>query len=147
MMGAKCVLYVNTATGDGAYGSPTWTPVSLARDVEINDDRAEADDSDRSEDQESIDTAQRKIAFTAELKYKPGNAALAALRAAYEANEPIDLFFADAPGGAGAVGKRGDFKLSKCGRKEGLREAVVISLAGGRSNINGHLYGAYTHPA
>jgi hypothetical protein len=147
MLGFKCVMYVNTATGEASYGTPTWTAVTLARDVEIPDTRPEAEGGMRGEDQDSISTGQRKISFTTELIYKPGNPAYTALAAAFANNTPVDLFFADAPGGAGAVGRRGDFYLTTHTIKQALKEKVMVSLAGGRTNDNDHAYGPYTFPA
>jgi predicted transcriptional regulator len=148
MLGFKCVPYINTAAaGAGKYTTPTWTALTLSRDVEIADSRNEADGSDRGSDQESISTAQRKVSFTMELRYKPGNAGMAALIAAYKANTPVDLFFADAPGGVGAAGVRGDFALTTCTKKMGRTEKVLLSVAGGRTNDEDHEVVDYTYPA
>lgn len=147
MMGFKCKWYVNTATGDGAYGTPTLTDVTLARDVTCSRSRTEADGSSRDGDQESASVGQEKITFTAEILKKPGNSAYAAILAAYEAGTPLDCFFADAPGGPGAAGKRGDFYITTFEEKQALKERVVVSVSGVRTGDNGHAFTAYTYPA
>ncbi len=147
MMGFKCMPYVNTASGEGAFGTPTWTPVSLSRDVNCSRTRSEADASCRDGDQESSSVGQEKISFTMEILKKANNAANAAILAAYEAGTPLDIFFADAPGGPGSVGKRGDFYVNTHDEKKGLKERVVISVAGVRTGDNGHPFQSYTYPA
>ena len=146
-MGFKCKFYVNTATGSGAYATPTWTAVTLCKDVTLTRTRAEADASCRDGDQESSSVGQEKIAFSTEILKKPGNAANAAILAAYEAGTPLDCFFADAPGGAGAAGKRGDFYITNHEEKQPLKERVGISVSGGRTSDNGNAFVSYTHPA
>ena len=147
MMGFKCVWYINTASGAGAYASPVWTPVTLAKDVTCSRSRAEADASCRDGDQESASVGQMKIGFSTEILKKPGNAAFDAIAAAFDAGTPLDCFFADAPGGAGAVGKRGDFYLTNFEEKQALKERVVVSVSGVRTGDNGHAYQSYTYPA
>jgi hypothetical protein len=147
MMGFKCKWYINTASGAGAYATPTWTAVTLAKDVTIPRARTESEASCRDGDQESISVGQEKITFSTEILKKAGNAANAAILAAFEAGTPLDCFFADAPGGAGAPGKRGDFYITTHEEKQPLKERVSISVSGGRTSDNDHPYQSYTYPS
>lgn len=147
MMGFKCKWYINTASGSGAYASPTWVAVTLAKDVTCSRTRTEADASCRDGDQESASVGQEKITFTTEILKKAGNAANAAVLAAYEAGTPLDCFFADAPGGAGAAGKRGDFYITTHDEKQALKERVAISIAGVRTGDNSNGFVSYTYPS
>jgi len=142
MRGIKCQLNRNTAS----YDTPTWNALSKTRDVEIPGGRNMGENTSRAFDMVSVTPGPKKITLSTELVYKAGDTDLAALQTAFDNATVVDLCWVDEPGGAGAVGHRGDFYISKWDRKEPLEGSVMISVTFEATTDNGHGVVGYTYP-
>ena len=143
MIGLKCKAYYNSET----YSGPTWGEVAKIGDVDLNDSRAMGESTTREHDFKSETPGPREVKASFEAVFKVGDTALGALQTAYENGDSIDMFFANAPGGAGATGKRGDFYVTQWNRKEPLDGAVKVSIGLALTTDNGHGLDAYTYPS
>jgi len=125
IMGVDCIL----ARNSGSYGSPTWSTVSIARDVSLNMERKAGDTSKRGgggHASELVGNSDTGVEF--EVIYDPTDTQFIALQAAYMAKTVVE--FAIANGTIATTGTnylRAHFQLHKFSRTEPLDDASKVS--------------------
>lgn len=142
-MGNDCKWYVNA----GTYASPTWVEITLAKDITVNDSRAEGDSTVRGFDMTSITPGMRTIQITGEIKYDPADTGCDALYDAYVADPqvPVGILVLNGPvATAGSKGKRFDAYVTQFGDNEPLNQVKTVPITLSGTTDAGHGVEAYT---
>jgi hypothetical protein len=142
-MGNDCILYVNT----GTYASPTWVALSLAKDITVNDSRAEGDSTVRGYDLTSVTPGMRTLQVAGEIKYDPADAGFDALYDAYVADPQavVGFLLLDGPvATAGKKGKRFDAYVTQFGDNEPLNQVKTVPFTLSATTDAAHGVEAYT---
>ena len=125
-LGRKAKLYRNT----GSYDSPTWSEVTLVRDLTLNLTKAEADASTRGSDGwEEVIGGLKSASVSFGLKYVEDNTDLIAFEEAFHADGTIEL--AIMSGGittAGSRGLRATFEVFEFTRNEQQNETMSADV-------------------
>lgn len=133
LVGIDCKLYVNT----GTYASPTWVEVVDARDVTMNDTRAEGDSSVRGYGMASVTPGQRTIQITFDMRHDNDGTAYEAIKTAYDARTVLGVLLTDGPRATvGTEGFRLDTYVTAMTKNEPMNDVktVSVTLAGTTDN-------------
>lgn len=125
-LGRNGKLYYNA----GSYGSPTWTEVTLARDVTTNLDAETADADHRGAGSFGADVVVKLTAgVDFELIWDTSNAVFLVLLNAFLAGSAVEFLVLDgAVGTTGSRGVRASCNVTKFTRSEPLREIMKASV-------------------
>lgn len=145
MHSSACEMHVNAAT----YASPIWKECKDVREVTRSETKDVGDNTGRGRGARSATVGLPKRTVSGSMTYKPTDDAFVEFQSAWDsaAEVILDCCFLDAPGGAGADGKRGDFVLTKWERKESLDGAVYYDFELQESTSDGHTMSDYTFPS
>lgn len=109
----------------GAAGSSASTEMKNIRDLTVNDERGEADISNRGSEFELIRTTMRKVSFDFQMNADEDDADYAAILAAYVNRTPIAWKCLSAADGSGIDC---DVEVLKLTRNEALRDAMTADV-------------------
>lgn len=131
MLSMNCKTYLNTATGEGAWETPTWEEVDIIRDLTLPEEYDEIEVTARlSGGRKQFEPGLVDNPIEFDVLYKPGNELYDALAEAARTRAPIDLAIMDGDiTVAGTQGLRGMFKIFKFTRDEKLADAVRVPVA------------------
>jgi hypothetical protein len=126
-LGRNGKLYYNA----GTYGSPTWTEVTLVRDVTTNLDSEVADADHRGAGVFGADVVVKlKAGVDFEILWDPANAVFSVLLAAYLAGSSVDFLVLDgAVGTTGSQGVRATCQIHKFTRAEALKDVIKAQVS------------------
>ena len=110
----------------GQGGSGAWTALGNVKDVTLNLETGEADVTTRANSGWRAMVATLKNASVEfEMVWDTGDNGFKAIKDAFFANAPIGLQVLDAAAGQGL---QADFSITNFSRKEGLEEALTVSV-------------------
>jgi hypothetical protein len=118
------------ARNTGTYGTPTWTTVTIVRDLTITLEAAEADVSSRGSRFKRYIATLIEFGVELEFIYDPANASYVAMLAAAIANPPTTIEFAVADGTIATSGTqyvRFHAQVFGMGRSEPLEDGMTNS--------------------
>jgi hypothetical protein len=127
VVGLAAKLYWNS----GNFSVPVWNEVTNARDVTINMDKDEFDASTRgSGGWEATVMTLKKASVDFDILYLTGDANFTAFLGSYLNNTTLDMLAYDGPyNQAGCQGLRAPMQVSKCSRKEPLKEGLTSEIS------------------
>ena len=141
LVGIDCKLYVNT----GTYASPTWVEVVDAKDVTMNDTRAEGDSSVRGYDMASVTPGQRTVQITFDMRYDNDASAYEAIKTAYDARTVLGVLVSDGPRATvGVEGFRLDTYVTSMTKNEPMNDVKTVSIVLSGTTDNGKEIEGYT---
>lgn len=127
MIGLDCTLNRNTA----AWGSPTWSPVNIVRDVTLDLEQGATEANARDNPDWELNLLTRKkgsVSF--DMLNKPGDANFEAIRDAYLNKTPIDIAVLDDEADVeGAQGLRAEWGITKFSRNEPQEGVVTYAVS------------------
>ena len=125
-IGLDCTLNRNTAT----YGTPTWSPITIARDVTLDIEQGSTEADSRANQEWSVNLLTRKKAsISFDVIDKPGDTNLEAIRDAFLNKTALDIACLDGEADeVGAQGLRADFGVTKFSRNEPQEGVVTYSV-------------------
>lgn len=127
-LGIECKLYY------GAAGATATTELTNTKDVTLNLEKGEADNTRRSSGGwESIKAVLKSASLEFDMVWDPGDGGFAAIKDAYFNNTPIALTALDAEGGEGLDA---DWEILKFSRSEPLKDIVSVSVSAKPNTVN-----------
>lgn len=126
-LGRNCKLYYNA----GSYGSPTWTEVTLTRDLTLNQDAETADADHRGAGVFGADVVTKlTLGVDFEMIWETASAVFLALVNAYYAGSSVEFLVLDGSVGAsGSRGVRATCNVTKFTRSEPLAGVVMAQAS------------------
>ena len=145
MHSSACEMHVN----DDVFASPEWLECKDVREVTRSQTKDKGDNTGRGRGARSTTIGLPKRTVSGTMAYVKTDPAFIKFQAAWDsaAEVVLDCCFLDAPGGAGATGKRGDYVLTKWERKEPDAGAVSYDFELEETTVAGHTEAAYTFPS
>lgn len=145
MHSSACEMHVN----DGTFGTPDWLECKDVKEVTRAQTKDKGDNTGRGRGARSTTIGLPKRTVSGSMSYVPADPAYLLFKAAWDSATEIilDCCFLDAPGGAGAAGKRGDYVLTKWDRKEADAGAVSYDFELEETTAAGHTEADYTFPS
>lgn len=139
-VGLDCKAYRNT----GSYNAPTWSEVTIMRDLTLNLSKGEADVSSRGSRWKKMKSALKEASFEFEILGDTANAHYTALRNAYLNDTTLDLAFADGDITVGGTEYwRGDVEIFQFNRGEPLEDGAKVSVTA-KPTYSTHEPGVFT---
>ena len=125
LIGLSCKLFINT----GTYAVPTWTEVTIARDVALNLEATEAEASSRASTWKEYMVGLKDAGIEFDILYEGADTNYVLLRDAFLDGTDIELLVFDgASVTVGNQGLRATCKITGFGRSESMEEAVTSSV-------------------
>jgi len=125
LVGLSCKLFINT----GTYAAPTWTEVTIARDVAVNLEATEAEASSRASTWKEFLVALKDASVEFDILYEGADTNLVLIRDAFLNGTDIEILAFD--GASATVGNQGLRATCKCfafSRNEPMEEAVTNAV-------------------
>jgi hypothetical protein len=126
-MGIDGKLYFCAA---GIGGTPTWTELTNVKNVTLNNTKAEADATTRSNNGwKAVVATLKEASIEFEMVWDPEDAGLTAIYGSYMANTPLGIACVDgAITGQGANGFMADCMVSSVSREESLEGVMTLKV-------------------
>lgn len=126
-IGLNCTLNRNTAT----YGSPTWSPVTIVRDLTLDIEQGVTEANSRGNQAWEVSLLTRKKASVSfDILDKPTDTNFEAIRDAFLNKTALDMAVLDeAVATVGAQGLRADWAITKFSRNEPQEGVVTYSVS------------------
>lgn len=130
-MAARYGIDATVNRNAGTYGSPTWTPITLVRDVTLNLAKTEGDISTRGSNYKLTAGVMKDAGADFETLWDPADTGFAALLTAYtgSAGATVELLICDGPSGTtGNQGLRAHMSVLDISRSEPLEGAQTAAV-------------------